>query len=305
MGILRNLAYLQEVANTKSINKAADNLFISKSALSTALKNLEEEFGLPLLNRSIHGVSLTEAGEIVVERASLIFNILDGIREECAMYNENKQILNIYTEPQFANTILPHIITELKMHKTNRYITTNSVEFEKIFDKVREDVDSIGLFISSDWNGQPPEKEPLYDSLVFKHIAAFNLCVVTAKYSKFISLNVKELTYEDIKNVPQIELVISKEYANTDVWMEQNPNPGNNFVMTTDNNTVYFQAILNDIGIGQLVDINISYGLTDRNKLRFIPLTDTQPIDLWLVCNKESDFKIMDELCERIKNAVK
>ena len=304
MGILRNLSYLQEVANTKSINKAADNLFISKSALSTALKNLEDEFGIPLLNRSIHGVSLTEAGEVVVERASLIFNILDSIRAECAMYNEKEQILNIYTEVRFANTILPHIITELKMDKINRYITTNSVELKKIFDKVREDSNGVGLFISSNWNEQLSENKSLYDGLYLKHIASFNLCAVTAKYSKFVSLNVKELTYEDIKTIPQIELVASGENENMDELTEQNPDSGYNYVLTTDSNQVYFQAILNDIGIGQLVDINISYGLTDRNKLRFIPLTDTQPIDLWMVCNKESDFKIMDELCERIKNAV-
>ena len=305
MGILRNLAYLQEVANTKSINKAADNLFISKSALSTALKNLEEEFGLPLLNRSIHGVSLTEAGEIVVERASLIFNILDSIREECAIYNDNKQIINICTEPQFASTILPYIISELKIYKTNRYITTKSVEFAKIFDEVRNGPDNIGLFLTNKWNGKPPVNHPLYDGLIFKHIAAFNLCVVTAKYSKFISLNVKDLTYEDIKDIPQIELSLNTDSSNTNAWEVPKRPVECNYVMTTDNNTVYFQSILNDIGIGNMLDINIPYGLTDRNKLRFIPLTDTQPADLWMVCNKESDLAIIEQFCEIIRTAVR
>ena len=71
MILLRSLVYLQEVAKTQSINKAAENLYISKSALSTAIKNLETEFGVPLLNRSVQGVTLTEAGEMVVVNCSL------------------------------------------------------------------------------------------------------------------------------------------------------------------------------------------------------------------------------------------
>ena len=40
---LEALLYLREIAKTKSINKAADSLYVSKSALSTAIKNLEDE----------------------------------------------------------------------------------------------------------------------------------------------------------------------------------------------------------------------------------------------------------------------
>ncbi len=305
MGILRNLSYLQEVEKTKSINKAADNLFISKSALSAALKNLEDEFGLSLLNRSVHGVSLTEAGEMVVERASLIFNILDSIREECAIYGEYKQPINFYTEPQFANAILPHILTELKLFKMNRYITTKSANFKEILDAVRECPDNVGLFLANTWSGEPPVNNSLYDDLIFKHINAFKLCVVTAKYSKYISLNVKELFYTDIKDIPQIELIQNESMEHVSLWQNSGMPFECNYVLSTDNNTVYFQAILNDIGIGNMLDIGIPYGLTDRNKLRFIPLADSEQVDLWMICNKESKQSTMDQLCDIVRSAVK
>lgn len=79
---LESLLYLQEIAKYKSINKAADKLFLSKSALSTAIKNLENEFGVPLLNRTVHGVSLTAAGENVVEKSNLIFNLINGMKTD-------------------------------------------------------------------------------------------------------------------------------------------------------------------------------------------------------------------------------
>lgn len=55
---LDNLYYLREVAKSGSISKAAERLFMSKSALSAAIKNLEKELGVELLNRSVSGAEL-------------------------------------------------------------------------------------------------------------------------------------------------------------------------------------------------------------------------------------------------------
>ena len=48
--------YLIEVRNTGSINSAAQNLFITPSALSMSLQKLEKELGLELLTRTQKGV---------------------------------------------------------------------------------------------------------------------------------------------------------------------------------------------------------------------------------------------------------
>ena len=305
MGILRNLTYLQEVAKTKSINKAAENLYISKSALSAALKNLEEEFGVTLLNRSVHGVSLTEAGEMAVDRASLIFNILDSMRDECAAYSDTKQPLTFYTEVQFANTILPYIISELKIFQKNRYINTRSANFDEIIAAVKVNKSNIGLLLVNIGDLDSSIDCLQAENLIFKHIDSFGLGVVAAKYSKHISLNVKELNYEDLKKLPQIELLMNRNEDSVDLWGNSKMQSETNYVMSTDNNVVYFQAILNDIGIGHMVDIKVPYGLTDRKKLRFIPLKESERIDLWMICNKESNVKEMDQLCEIIRSAVK
>jgi len=305
MGVLRNLSYLQEVAKTKSINKAAENLYISKSALSAALKNLEEEFGVPLLNRSVHGVSLTEAGEMAVDRASLIFNILDGMRDECASCNEMKQPLTFYTEVEFANSILPYIISELKAFQKNRYVVTRSANFDEIIDAVKEDANNVGLLLANIGDLDASIDCLLAEGLIFKHIDSFGLGVVAAKYSKYISLNVKELDYADIKELPQIELLLNRDKASVDLWGNSKMPFETKYVMSTDNNVVYFQAILNDIGIGNMVDIKIPYGLTDRKKLRFIPLKDSEQVDLWMICSKESNEQEINQLCEIIRSAVK
>lgn len=73
---LEQLRYLIEVANSKSINKAAQNLYITQPALSIAINSLEEELNYPLLIRTKKGVVLTEDGARVVQDAQCIMDII-------------------------------------------------------------------------------------------------------------------------------------------------------------------------------------------------------------------------------------
>ena len=59
------LEYFVVTADLKSINKAAEQLYVVQSTISTALKKLEDEIGGPLLIKSYQGVELTELGQTV------------------------------------------------------------------------------------------------------------------------------------------------------------------------------------------------------------------------------------------------
>lgn len=60
------LYYLIKINDYQSISLAAENLHISQPALSQAIKNLEKNLNLTLLNRTYRGVNLTEDGKKVV-----------------------------------------------------------------------------------------------------------------------------------------------------------------------------------------------------------------------------------------------
>lgn len=60
--------YFLAVVKCSSISRAADELFVSRSAISRTLRELEEEYGLALLERTISGVKPTAAGQLVYER---------------------------------------------------------------------------------------------------------------------------------------------------------------------------------------------------------------------------------------------
>lgn len=82
---LESLKYLIEVANCQSINKAAQNLYITQPALSMAISAMEDELQYKLLKRTKKGVMLTEEGARVVQEAQRILDTIQNwylVKEE-------------------------------------------------------------------------------------------------------------------------------------------------------------------------------------------------------------------------------
>ena len=66
---LRDLKYLVALADHKHFGRAAAACFISQPTLSTQIRKLEDELGVPLVDRTTRRVKLTSAGADLVERA--------------------------------------------------------------------------------------------------------------------------------------------------------------------------------------------------------------------------------------------
>jgi DNA-binding transcriptional LysR family regulator len=78
---LNELRALCVAADLGTIGRAAVRLHVSQPSLSRRLAALEVKVGVPLLERSAHGVALTPAGRRLYEQARPLLELADGVAE--------------------------------------------------------------------------------------------------------------------------------------------------------------------------------------------------------------------------------
>lgn len=75
------MKYAVVVAETKSINKAAELLYVGQPTLSRAIKELESSLGVAIFERSAKGMFLTPDGETFVRYAKTVLEQVDAIED--------------------------------------------------------------------------------------------------------------------------------------------------------------------------------------------------------------------------------
>ena len=79
---LKQLSYFVNVVDQMSFSKAAQKLHISQPSLSNAIKSLENELGFKLLERTTRNIRLTDAGNVLYNRALNHLWEMDSVEKE-------------------------------------------------------------------------------------------------------------------------------------------------------------------------------------------------------------------------------
>ncbi len=108
-----DLAGFLAIAKHRSFKAASVELGVTPSALSHALRVVEERLGLRLLNRTTRSVALTEAGERLFSRISPAFRDIDDALEDLNTFRGKPAgTLRINSARQSARLVLIPLITQ-------------------------------------------------------------------------------------------------------------------------------------------------------------------------------------------------
>lgn len=103
------------VAESRSFSEAARQLSLSPSVVSKRLSDLERDFGTELLRRTTRQVSLTAAGEVLLERAGSALASLDEARRELGMQATSPGgRLRLSAPTSFGSLILAPAVCEFR-----------------------------------------------------------------------------------------------------------------------------------------------------------------------------------------------
>lgn len=109
------LRALLELARCGTMAAAAEALFLTPSAVSQQISQLEEEAGVQLTERIGRGVRLTAAGRALVGHAERVMVVLDEARSELAVLRrEIAGELRVAAFPSIASAVLPETFKALQ-----------------------------------------------------------------------------------------------------------------------------------------------------------------------------------------------
>ena len=114
---LQQLRYLAAVAqNNLNISAAAERLYTSQPGISKQIKLLEDELGMALFRRSGRSLTaMTDAGELVLERAHRVLREVENIRRVAAdLRGSEDGTLSIATTHTQARYVLPGVISRFR-----------------------------------------------------------------------------------------------------------------------------------------------------------------------------------------------
>jgi DNA-binding transcriptional LysR family regulator len=112
---LKQFEYVLTINEERSFSRAAKKLFISQPSLSQYINRLEGQLNITIFDRSTSPLNLTYEGELYIETAKNILNILENLQKKFDDVSELKKgRLNIGLTPSKANNPLPAILPVFK-----------------------------------------------------------------------------------------------------------------------------------------------------------------------------------------------
>ncbi|MFT3764855.1 MAG: LysR substrate-binding domain-containing protein [Minicystis sp.] len=126
---LRHLRYFLAVADTLHFGRAARRLHASQPTVSQQIKQLEEELGTPLFERTSHGVRLSQAGEVFrAYAARAIEDVRAGAQALRALEGLEIGALRIGHIPSLgAGLVVPAAAAVLRKHPGLRIAASEGV----------------------------------------------------------------------------------------------------------------------------------------------------------------------------------
>lgn len=129
---LKQLSYFMAVVEEGSISAAARRLHLSQPPLSLQIRQLEDELGCILFERTSRHIQLTEAGKVLYARAQTLLSLADSARRELTDYqNGTSGTLRLGVVSSVSGTLLQDwLISFHEIYPQVRYEITDANTYQ-------------------------------------------------------------------------------------------------------------------------------------------------------------------------------
>ena len=138
------LEYVLEVAGSSSMREASTKLFISQPALSASIRELEEELGILIFERTNKGISLTDEGREFLSYAKKTVGQYKILEDRYLSGNSDKERFSVSTQHyNFAIKAFTEVIKELNPMRYN--FSIHETKTKDVLEDVRNLKSEVGV----------------------------------------------------------------------------------------------------------------------------------------------------------------
>ena len=196
---LTQLKYVITVAEARSMNEAAKQLFISQPSLSTAIKELEEEIGIEVFRRSNKGVFVTPDGEEFVGYARQVVEQYMLIETKYIDKANVKKKFGVSTQHYtFAVKAFVEMVKQFGMDEYEFAI--HETKTHEVIEDVKNFKSEIGILYINEFNQKVLNKLFIEYGLEFHPLLDCHIYVYMWKGHPLA--NYQEITLEELEDYP-------------------------------------------------------------------------------------------------------
>ena len=211
---LRHLRYFVAVAEAENVSRAALKLHVSQPGLSRQIRDLEDEIGFQLLERSAKSVRLSAAGKVFLDEArAVLLHAEAAVKKARAAAGGTTGEISIGYAPSLTVQILPSALRKFQDQFPHVRVALHDLSTEEMLAQLGDKKLQVALTV------RPPAK--LLRGLRFEELARYAMCVAVAPNHplaklKFISL--RQVAREPLiaysrKDYPEYHAMLGKLFA--------------------------------------------------------------------------------------------
>lgn len=130
---------LKALYEKNSMTKTAEALYISQPTLTKRIKAMEQEWGIEIVKRNSKGVIFTEDGRYLVQKANMMCDFLQEIKQHFAENSEKKDMIKIGVPNSFARIHMPKLLKSYSDGHDNLIIKTVPNTSDRLIHQLMEE----------------------------------------------------------------------------------------------------------------------------------------------------------------------
>ncbi len=195
---IQQLYYAITISEAGSLNKAADQLYISQPSLTEAVREMEKELGITIFYRSGRGVSLTADGAEFLLYARQVYGQYETMMEK---YSQNNLKKKFGVSTQHYSFAVKAFVELVKGFDTAEYeFAIRETKTREIIADVATMRSEIGILYMSRFNRAAITKLLKANRLVFHHLISCKAYVYL--WSGHPLAKNKKITFEQLQPYP-------------------------------------------------------------------------------------------------------